>query len=119
MNLNPVRLWWLCCFLAAIVGCAQLGIQKPRNLSDSVAYGYASLAAVRSTAAQMVQQNVLTASEGSAVLTQTDQARALLDSARLSVQAGDAPAATQALSAATAILSQLQAYLQSKQGKTT
>jgi len=100
--------------LVSLHGCQNLGLQSPRGLGDSIAYGYSTLAAVRNTAATELKADVITVAEAQDVQKQADQVRAVLDAAKTAYTAGDVTTAQGKLAVATSALTALQTYLQNK-----
>lgn len=105
-------------FLAMIVfaltaGCQALGLQPARSLDERIGYAYGTYTAVQESTASAVRSGGLTPAEGRQVLAIADQARTFLDAAR-AIETADPAGATQKLELAGTVLTQLQAYLQSK-----
>jgi len=101
--------------LLLLASCASLGIAPAKSLSDRLAYGYGVNIAIRQTATQELTSGTLSASDAEQVLKLTDEARTLLDAARALSGTGDIAGAESKLALATAILTNLQTYLRSKQ----
>lgn len=97
-----------------LTACSSLGLAQPQNLSERIAYGYGVHTAVLATAATEVTAGTLSSADGEQVLKLADESRALLDSAK-ALSGSDEAGANSKLVLATAILTQLQAYLRSKQ----
>ncbi|MGH3574709.1 MAG: hypothetical protein ACRDUW_23290 [Pseudonocardiaceae bacterium] len=93
--------------------CQSLGLAPAQSFDSKLAYAYGIHTAVLQTAGSAVQAGSLKASDGTAVLNLADQARTLLDSARV-IKASDPTGAGSKLVLATEILTQLQSYLQSR-----
>lgn len=100
--------------LALVAGCSSIGAAPTQSISEQLAYGYAGVASARTTCAQQVQALAMTVATGQACLTQTDAARAALDAATAATATGDTSTAVAKLAAATAVLTQLQFYLNVK-----
>lgn len=96
-----------------LTGCAQLGLAPAQTFDQKLAYAYGTHTAVVQAAAGAVTSKALSKDDGTKVLALADQSRALLDAAKI---AGDPTEAGNKLLLATAILTQLQAYLQSHPG---
>jgi hypothetical protein len=108
--------FYLLVALAALVGaCATL--TAPRNLDDSIAYGYSQIAAARGTAAALLDRGAIGVAEAQRVQSQSDQARAALDTARIARGSGDIGNAENQLKLALDILLQLETYLKSQEAK--
>lgn len=117
-----VRLGWLAFGLAPLAAllllvilpaCSSLGLSTAQSFDEQLAYAYGTHTAVEQAAASAVNAHSITAAEGQAVLSLGDQARALLDSAK-AVETTNATGATKDLVLATAVLQQLQQYLQER-----
>ena len=102
--------------LAAIAACAQLGAPAPANLQQSIAYGYSSVASVRTTAATLLTAKTISVTDAKMVQATADQARTALDLATEASKAGKPADAQSALTLATQVLTQLEAYLKTKKG---
>lgn len=96
--------------LAFLVACASLGLAPAQTFDQKLAYAYGTHAAVLETAAPAVQAGTLSAAEGASVLKLADSARALLDAAK-SLESTNPSGASAKLALASAILVQLQDYL--------
>jgi hypothetical protein len=105
-------------FLLALIlfGCAQLGVQPAKSLDEQLAYGYASLATVRTTAANALNTHVISVSDAQHVQTIADECRSALDGGRLAMSTGDTQTALGRIQLANNILLQLAAYLQQAKG---
>lgn len=98
--------------IALLAGCAQLGMVPAKSFEEKLAYAYSTHTAVLQTAASAVTLKQISKEDGMQVLKLADESRSLLDAARI---VGDPTAAQNKLVLATTILTQLQAYLRSKQ----
>lgn len=101
----------LCMLLTA---CAQLGLTPAETFDQKLAYGYSTVAAVRTSSADALNAGKITVPDAQRALVVTDTARAALDAAGDANRAGDASTAIGKLTLATALLTQFQQYLQSK-----
>jgi len=102
--------------LAALLGaCATL--TAPRNVDDSIAYGYSQVAAARGTAAALLERGAISVPDAKRVQSQADQARAALDAARAARGSGDIGKAENQLKLALDILLQLETYLKAQEAK--
>jgi len=99
-----------------VPGCAQLGLAPAQSLEQQVAYGYTTLASVRSTTADLLTAKVIKVEDAKMVQGMADQARAALDIARSSIAAGIPKDAQSALSLANNVLGQIQTYLAKRKG---
>jgi hypothetical protein len=98
---------------ALILGCAQLGLQPAQTVPQKIAYAYGVHTAVLTAAASSLAAKTIDVPTAKEVATLADQSRALLDSAKaIADSGGDLTAASSKLALATAILTQLQTYLQ-------
>jgi hypothetical protein len=101
--------------LLLLAGCAQLGLAPASSFDDRLAYAVAQNAAVRKTAAVSLEHGEISLEDAQYVLKLTDESRKLLDAARLASGVGDISTAEGRLSVAVSVLTNLQAYLRSKQ----
>ena len=101
--------------LAAVVGCAQLGVPAPQTFNQNLAVAASVNTEVRQTATTLLQAGKLSVADAENIQKQANTAREGLDVAR-SLSGTDLGGATNKLTAATAILQALQAYLVTKQG---
>lgn len=101
--------------LLLVVACASM--ESPKSLSDRIAYGYASVAASRNTAASMLERGRITKEEGKQAQALADQARAGLDVARSMAGKGDTQGAQKNLQLALDVLVGLETYLKSREAK--
>lgn len=106
-----------CIAVIALVICA--ACQSTGGTTGSpeqqVVTGYATVAGVRETAANLLTSKIITVSDAKMVQGLADQARAALDLAKGATQNGKTTDAQAQLVLATQVLVQLQTYLQSKQ----
>lgn len=112
--MKQVKYALLAAVLVVLAACSSLQMAQPSSPSQGLAYGYSTLAAVRTSAAQAVANGTLTVAEGQTVLVQTDNARAALDAGELAIASGDTATAAGKLAAATAALTSVQTFLMSK-----
>lgn len=99
-----VALLWL-------AACAQVGLQPAQSFEQRLAYAYATNTAVREASTAALTAGEISADDMAHVLALNDQARALLDAARIASGAGDLGTAEARLTLATSVLTQLQTYL--------
>ncbi len=102
---------WLC---VACVACASLGLAPAKSFDDRLAYAYGSNTALRTAATNSLTAGSISSGDAEEVLKLTDQARALLDAAKLASASGDPQTADGKLLLATNILTQLRVYLGSR-----
>ncbi len=103
--------------LLLLTACAQLGLAPAKSFDQQVAYGYSTLASVRSTAANALKTKTIDVSDAEQVQALADQARAGLDAARGAWNVGDTQTAMGRLQLANSVLTQLAVFLQSKGAK--
>lgn len=96
--------------LLLLVGCAQAGLQPAKSFDESLAYGYSAVTSARISATNALKTGAIKREDAQEVLSLTDQARALLDSAK-AVRVTDTATAQAKLQLATQVLTQLSAYL--------
>lgn len=119
--MNPVRNLQYSAFMALVLvaglyfGCASIGI-TPDTLNQKIAVALSANTAVRNTATQLLTAGKITADDASNVLASTDAARAGIDLAR-TLGKTDLTAADAKLTAATTVLTALQAYLATRGAK--
>lgn len=104
----------LCLMLAA---CTQVGLAPADGFEQKLAYGYSTVAAVRTSAAQALTAGTIDIVDAKKTLAVTDEARAGLDAAGAANGHGDTSTAIGKLATATALLTQLQQYLIAKGAK--
>lgn len=94
--------------------CAQLGVQPPQSLGERLAYAYGVNTAVRDASTSALVAGEITADDMANLIELADQARGLLDGARMAYGAGDMGTAESRLALATSVLVQLQTYLRAR-----
>ena len=99
---------WLALVLTA---CSGLGLATAKSPSQDLAYGYATVAGLRQSAATALQSGVITVQEAQTVLVDTDKARTLLDAGEQALQAGDQGAVDTDLQQVTELLAVVQSLL--------
>lgn len=99
--------------VVAVCGCAQLGLPEAKSFNQRAAVAYGTVTAVRNTAATLLVNNKITASEGRNVFRQTEVARASLDTAVEVYPTSKSDGETK-LATATEILRTLQVILQER-----
>lgn len=97
--------------LVLVAGCASFGLAPASSFSDRLAYAYGTSTAVITATTQSLEAGEIGTQDAQRVLRVTDEARTALDGARIASGAGDATTAEGRLQLATALLSNLQAYL--------
>jgi flagellin-specific chaperone FliS len=111
MKTNTVKVWLAACAFYLVIACAQLGLAPAKSFESRLAYAYATHTAVLEAAASAVKAGTLSKTDGQAFLKISDEARTLLDSALNVYQQHDTAGADNKLALATAILTELQSYL--------
>jgi hypothetical protein len=104
-------------FLLVLALAACAAIEAPKTFNERLAYGYASVAASRNTAASMVERGRISQDEGKKVQALADQARAALELSKGLFDKGDLRGAEGQLQLALTVLTQLEAYLKSTESK--
>lgn len=94
-----------------VSACGNLLPPTPQSVDQSIAYGYATLATVRTTTAQLLASNTINVVDAKMVQGLADQARAGLDIAKTYAQGGNLNAAMQAMNLASQVLDRVQTYL--------
>jgi hypothetical protein len=112
LGISEFLTWVLIAVVAAgIAGCKDLGVTPPQSTEQRIAYGYSTVTAVRTEAANLLDAGKIDVKTARTVQDTADLARASLDQARAYQAAGDTQKATQAVAAATALLTSLQQLL--------
>lgn len=104
----------LVCLAWFATACAVLGVPTPESFNERAAAAYATTAAVRDSATDLLVAGRISVEDAENVQAQADNVRAGIDIARLAY-AGDPPAAEDRLNAAIRILSALDVYLRSRE----
>lgn len=95
--------------------CAQVGLQPAQSFDERLAYAYGANTAVREASVSALDAGSISAEDMEHVIALSDQARSLLDAARVASGAGDLGTAESRLALATSVLTQLQTYLRERQ----
>ena len=117
MQRIPIPLFLLFLFAliaASFAGCEQLGMAKPVTFDDKLAYAYATNTSIREASSEALRAGQITGADMREVLQINDQARALLDSAKLAFAAGDTVGANNKLVLVTTILTEIQTFLRTR-----
>lgn len=101
----------------ALPACASLGLTSPKGFDQSLAEAYGVHTAVLSATAVAVSAGSLSSADATKVNQMALNARGFLDAARAAEQAGNTKGATNELALATAALTALQTFLNSKGAK--
>lgn len=107
-----MRLYRYAAILILLAGCASLGLEPAKTFDQQLAYSYAQVASIRTSAANALTTGVIKVEDAKQVQALADQARAGLDAARAAQGIGDTQTALGRLQLANSILTQLAAYLQ-------
>jgi hypothetical protein len=102
-------------FLLILSACAQLGIAKPESLDQRIAYAQGVNTAVLTASTSALRAKQISGDDHEHVIKIADQAKAILDSAVL-LATTDVTAAESRLKLANTILTELQAFLNSRKG---
>lgn len=108
----------LACVLALMTlsACAQLGIAPAQSFDQKLAYAEQVDTAVLTASTASLRAQQISSSDHEHVITIADQAKGLIDSAKL-LSTTDPAGANAKLALATSVLTQLQQYLNSRKGK--
>lgn len=98
----------------ALAACSTLGVPTPKTFEERTAAAYASVAAVRDSAATLLVAGKITVEDAENVQAQADTTRAGIDIAR-QIHAADPAKAEDRLGAVIVGLQALEAYLRSRQ----
>jgi len=98
---------------ALLNGCASLGVTPAQTFDQKVAYAIGVHTAVLQASTNAVTAGSMSSSDAQSVLSQADNAKAILDAAIAANSAGDLTGATNKLAIASAALAALQSYLNS------
>jgi hypothetical protein len=101
-------------FLFVLTACASLGLAPASSFEERLAYAVSQNAAVRNAAATSLEVGDIDLEDARTVLKITDEARTLLDAARVASGAGDLSTAEARLSLATTLLVKLQQHLRER-----
>ncbi len=93
---------------AVLAACAQMGVPQPQSCQQRLAYAYGVNTAVREASVAELKAGAITTEDMEHIIALNDQARALLDAART---LPDPAQAESRLALATAVLTELQAFL--------
>lgn len=97
--------------LAVIVGCAAFDAAPATSFDEQLAYSYATTTATRNSAAQALNDGVITVPDAQHVLAVTDAAQASLDIAHKAQSSGDTKTSGAYLAMASASILTIQRYL--------
>lgn len=97
--------------VVTLTACAGLGLAPADTFELKLAYAYGQHTGIQNGTAAGINQHKLTAADGKAVLKLADDARVFLDAAKAT---GDPTLAASKLALAVAVLTQVQAYIDSR-----
>lgn len=100
-----------------LVGCASLGLESPQSLDQRIAYAYGTHTAVVNAAADSLRAGELKVEDANDIMSLAEEARSILDSARIALSENDPTSAEGRLLLATEVLQELQDYLRTKRTK--
>lgn len=101
--------------LLFLTGCAAIGLSPAQGLDQKLAYAEGVDTAVLAASTAALTAGQITSADQAQVINLADQAKTLIDSAR-QLEATDTTAASAKLTLANGVLTQLQAYLNSRKG---
>lgn len=96
-------------------GCQALGIPQAQSFAQRYAYALSQTTALRAAATQALNARTISTADAEYVLKLTDESRKLIDQAQVIARAGEELKGKTQLELATAVLTQLQAYLTARQ----
>ncbi len=114
MRLQHVISAFLISFL--LCACSSLGLTNADTFNEKLAYAYGTHTAVLEATTTSVKSGALSGTDARHVLKAADDARALLDAAKVAAASGDTAGASNKLALATSALTALQAYLSKHDG---
>ena len=97
--------------MVSVTACGYLGIQPATSPPEGLAYGYATVATIRTSASQALQAHTITVVTAQKILADTDAIRVALDAGEAATASGNPTSATGALATATSLIATLQSYL--------
>lgn len=110
MKLKPLVLP----LLLILAACGSLGLVTAQSLDERLSYAYGQHTGALQTIATATDLGELHSSEAKAVLAITDNARLILDSAKLAAGAGDVSTAEGRVVLATNVLREVNTYLRQR-----
>jgi hypothetical protein len=114
--ITRTRFATLACVLFALSACAQLGLAPAQSFDQKLAYAEQVDTAVLTASTASLRAQQITSDDHQKVIAMADQAKGLIDSAKL-LSTTDPTGANAKLVLATSVLTQLQTYLNSRKGK--
>lgn len=100
--------------LLLLAACGSLGLVTPQSLDERLSYAYGQHTGALQTITGATDLGELHSTEAKTVLAITDNARLLLDSAKLAAGTGDVSTAEGRLVLATSVLREVNAYLRQR-----
>jgi len=101
-------------FLILLTACASMGLVTPQSFDERLSVAYEQHTAALQSIATAVNLKDLSGKDGQAVLAIADNARLLLDSARIATSSGDTSTAEGRLVLATNVLREVSAFLRQR-----
>lgn len=102
--------------LILLASCAQLGLAPAQSFDQKLAYAEQVDTAVLTASTAALRAEQISSDDHAKVIAMADQAKGLIDSAKL-LSTTDPTGANAKLALATSVLTQLQQYLNSRKGK--
>lgn len=97
--------------LVLLTACASMGLVTPQSFDERLSYAYDQHTAALQSITTAVNAKEMSGKDGQAVLAIADNARLLLDAARVATTSGDTATAEGRLLLATNVLRELTSYL--------
>ena len=98
-------------FVLWLSACSAIGVQQAQSFDERLAYAYGVNTAVREASVSSLNAGEISADDMQHVIVLNDQARALMDSARM---AGDTEIGQSRLTLAITVLTQVQTFLRNR-----
>lgn len=100
---------------STIAGCASMA--TPKTLDEQIYYAGTAVIAVNNSAASLLERNRISKTDAINVLNKTNEVQSMIAIARAMNLSGDKEGAQKTLSAAQAMLLELEQYLQQQENK--
>ena len=97
--------------MVSVTACGYLGLAPVKSPSEGIAYAYATVATVRTSASQALQAHTITVETAQKVLADTDTIRTMLDVGEAAVASNNPTTAASSLASATVLIGTLQSFL--------
>jgi hypothetical protein len=101
--------------LLLLVSCASLGLAPAQNFSSRLAYGFSNYTAVNNTITQSLDAKRITSADAVEFRAVANDARKILNAAKLAYEAGDLKDAANRLSLALKALDALAVYMDKRE----